>query len=408
MKELLDLVVFDNVFAWTLFAVTFVGIAVIPKLFGVNLLNGLVLAQIMLLFNALPIIAGLSTDAISIERGIHFFGVEFVFLTVMYAIYSRLLRKRVQIFAALNRFFDSSAAKMLVGMMVLIAVFDFIVVPTDGSSRITYMTASWFSFVSPFIQLATSMAYFGVFLLLQNTRRRRLGYVLLMVAIIDSILTGSKASFAFGLLIAFLALRDLSPDRMRIRYGDKLKLFVLVGTMVVLALTRLNVSFADVGDRFFLYGEATILTYFSDKPTTACENVSTFASMHRGLARLAGDPSANDIDTLFGYALMIQATGVNTFTGPNARLSAYTLCNFPGERIVLCAIVVVVYLVLLLAVFRRALARPMYLAVVYPFLLGSISSAAQDFNLIMQGITVFILLLIATIFLYAKPSHQPG
>jgi hypothetical protein len=150
------------------------------------------------------------------------------------------------------------------------------------------------------------------------------------------------------------------------------------------------------------------LTYFADQPTAACESVSTFASMHRGLARLAGDSSANDIDTLFGFALMIEATGFNTFTGPNARLSAYALCNFADERIVFWAIVVVAYLGLMLIVFSLSLNRPGLLAIVYPFFLVSLAAASQDFNLIMQDITLCCALLCVLVFILAsKPrlSH---
>jgi hypothetical protein len=136
--------------------------------------------------------------------------------------------------------------------------------------------------------------------------------------------------------------------------------------------------------------------------------VSTFASMHRGWARLAGDSSATNIDTLFGFALMIEAVGVNTFTGPNARVSAYALCNFADERILLCAVVIFVYLGLLLRVASRCLNRPRLLAVVYPFALVSLSGASQDFNLIMQDITLFfVLLLLLVLIPVSKPrvSH---
>ena len=406
MKDLLELIVFDTAFAWTLLAFTVLAIVVMPRLFGVKWLNGLLFAQITLFFNATTIIAGLSSEAIPEQRGIHFFAVEFLFLAAMYAVYSRLIQHRTRVLEALYRFFDGPGAVPFVGFIVLIAIFNFLATPTDGSSRIEYMTGAWFSLLKPFIQLATPLSYLGVFILLLNKRRRGLGYALLVTAVVSNVMTGSKASFAFSLFTAFLALRDLSiTPKLQIRGADKLKLSLFVAATVSLALTRLDVSAADVSDRFFLFGEATILTYFSDKPTAACENVSTFASMHRGWARLAGDPSATNIDTLFGFALMIEAVGVNTFTGPNARLSAYALCNFADERIVLCAIVVVAYLGLLMFVFTRSLQRPTLLAIVYPFFLVSLAGASQDFNLIMQDITLFCALLIVIAFI---PKSRPG
>lgn len=405
MKDLLDLIVFDTAFAWTLLAITVLTISVMPRLFGVKWLNGLLFAQITLFFNATTIIAGLSTEAVPEDRGIHFFAVEFLFLAAMYAVYSRLIRHRTKVLEALHRFFDGPGAVSFVCFIVLVAIFNFLATPTDGSSRIEYMTGAWFSLLKPFIQLATPLSYLGVFILLLNKRRRRLGYALLATAVLSSVMTGSKASFAFSLFTAFLALRDLDP-KLQIRGADKLKLSLFVAAAVSLTLTRLEVSAADVSDRFFLFGEATILTYFSDRPTAACENVSTFASMHRGWARLAGDPSATNIDTLFGFALMIEATGVNTFTGPNGRLSAYALCNFADERIMLCAIVVAAYLGLLLLVFSLSLNRPGLLAIVYPFFLVSLAGASQDFNLIMQDITLFCALLVALVFISVSKTRR--
>ena len=410
MKDLLEVIVFDTPFSWTLLAITALSVVLVPRFFGVKMLNGLLFAQMTLFFNAIAIIAGLSNEAILVERAIHFFSVELLFFALIYATYGHLLKRREQVLAALQRFFGSKAAIPFIAFMMLVASFNAVVTPTDGSSRIEYMTNAWFSLVKPFIQLALPLSYLGVFILLLNPKRRRLGYLLLVTTVTSNIMTGSKASFAYSLLSAFLMLRDLSIShyRLRIRAQDKVKLFLFVAAMIGVALTRLNVSPADVSDRFFLFGEATILIYFADQPTAACEGVSTFASMHRGLARLAGDSSANDIDTLFGFALMIEATGVNTFTGPNARLSAYALCNFPDERIVFWAIVVAVYLGLMLVVFSLSLNRPRLLAILYPFFLVSLAAASQDFNLIMQDITLFCGLLCVLVFILAskpRPTH---
>jgi hypothetical protein len=407
MKDLLDLIVLDSAFAWMLLAITVLTISVIPRFFGVKWLNGLIFAQVTLFFNATTIIAGLSAGAVPDDRGIHFFCVEFLFLAGMYAVYSRLILHRTKVIEALHRFFDGPGAVPFVSFIFLIAIFNFLVTPTDGSSRIEYMTGAWFSLLKPFIQLATPLSYLGVFILLLNKRKRRLGYALLAIAVLSNVMTGSKASFAFSLFTAFLVLRDLSVDpKLQLRSADKLKLSLFVSVTIALALTRLEVSAADVYDRFFLFGEANILTYFSDRPTAACENVSTFASMHRGWARLAGDPSATNIDTLFGFALMIEAVGVNTFTGPNARLSAYALCNFADERIVLGAIVVLAYLGLMLLVFSLSLSRRGLLAIVYPFFLVSLAGASQDFNLIMQDITLFCALLVALVFITASKRRH--
>jgi len=225
--------------------------------------------------------------------------------------------------------------------------------------------------------------------------------------VIANIATGSKASFVFSLFTAFLTLRDLAGlSRFKLRQQDKGTILIFVAAAVFYALARLEVSIADIAERFFLFADATILTYFSDYPTAACENVSTFASMHRGWARLAGDSSAMNIDTLFGFALTIQELGVNTFTGPNGRLTAYALCNFSDERIVYGAIVVLGYLWLMRRLFKRLLKRPTLLALVYPFLVASLGGGSQDFNLIMQDITIFVMLLLATLPIHSIPARR--
>jgi hypothetical protein len=407
VTDLLDLLVFQSTFSWSLIILTFLAIAVMPRLFGLNYMNGLLLAQLMLFFNATAIIAGLDSQAVGVGRGFHFFIIEFSFLALAFSAYRHLLKHRTWILAAMRKFFNGKGALFVTAFMVTIAIFNYLQAPTDGSSRIAYMTESWFSLIKPFIQLVTPLSFLGVFIMLLSRGRRRLGYILLGTAVLANIATGSKASFAISLFTAFLALRDLAgPVLLSIRRQDLIKLSLFVGVSIIFALARLDVSVGDVLNRVLLTGDATILTYFSDTPTAACANVSTFASMHRGWARFLGDASAQDIDTLFGYALNIEHFGLNTFTGPNARLSAYFLCNFPNERIVLGAFVVFAYLGFMLLLFKRLLTRPIYLAVVYPFLLTSLVGASQDFNLIMQDITIFVILLLLILFIYSIPARR--
>jgi len=197
-----------------------------------------------------------------------------------------------------------------------------------------------------------------------------------------------------------LALRDLSGPRTHVlKAADRWRLVLLAVPLAMTALVRLEVTPADVVERFMLFGEATILVYFADEPTAACEGVSTVASMHRGVARLLGDESANDIDTLFGFALTKIHLGVNTMTGPNGRLSPYFLCNFPGANLALGWLIVLLYRSLLLALYRRTRHRPLLLAVVFPYVVTSLGLASQDFNLVMADITITSGLLLATFLL---------
>ncbi len=259
--------------------------------------------------------------------------------------------------------------------------------------------------MKPLIQVATPLSYLGVFVLLLNPERKWLGYVLLTISILANIATGSKASFMLTLLFAYLAVRDLTAGQKIMMTKTERGIITIITILAALfALSQLAVNAQDLLNRFFLYGEANILTYFAPDPTAACSNVSLFASMHRGWARLLGDPSAQDIDTLFGFALTIQEVGVNTLTGPNARLSAYFLCNFPEAKFIFGLVVIVFYLALVKVTFKKAVKRPLISALYYPFMLTSLYGASQDFNLIMQDITILCALLIGLAFA-PKPRY---
>jgi hypothetical protein len=406
MTDLLDLVVLESVLTWGCVIATLALTVALPRWFGLNTLNALAYAQMTLIFNAITIIAGQGSGLIDFNRSMHFFLTEFGFLAITCAIYARMLRYRTRVVPALISFFAGRGGQWLTAFMTLTAGFNLLMAPDEGDSRIAYQTAAWFSLLKPFLQLATPLAYMGVFVMLTMPAKRRTAFVLLTITLAGNVLTGSKASFVFSLLTAYFALRDISMLKaLKLRDADRWKLAVIAVLLAVYALVRLEVTPAQVTQRFLLFGEATILTYFSDSPTEACREVSTFASMHRGIARLLGDASANDIDTLFGFALTKMALGINTFTGPNGRLSAYMICNFPDANMLLGWSVIAVYFALLVLLLKRAARKPRYLALFYPYIITSLGLASQDYNLIMADITLasllLLLLLITTISLTA-------
>lgn len=403
MTDLLDLVDLQSAFTWFWTFATLGAIVAIPRWLGLNKLNALAYAQMTLAFNAITVIGGQQAEMVDAGRSIHFFFTEFAFLVMTSMAYRQLIKHRKRVMDALIALFSGQGGAWLTAFMFLVGVFNFLIVPTGGDSRIEYQTAVWFSALKPFIQVATPLAYFGAFVMLTLPKRRWLAMLLLLATVGGNVLTGSKASFMFSIVTAFLALRDLSVfDEWKLRSADRWKLAMVAVPLALFALARQEVTPTSVADRFLLFGEATILTYFSDTPTEACRDVSTFASMHRGIARLLGDPSANDIDTLFGFALTKMNRGVNTFTGPNGRLSAYMICNFSGFRMVLGWFVIGVYFALLAWLLRRTWKKPLHLAVVYPYVVTSFGLASQDFNLIMADITLALLLLASTIPLMAK------
>jgi hypothetical protein len=95
------------------------------------------------------------------------------------------------------------------------------------------------------------------------------------------------------------------------------------------------------------------------------------------------------------------STGVNSFTGPNARLSAYFICNFGGVNALVGVVVCCWYLLSVRLVIKSATMVPSFGIVVPSFLLYSIVNSAHDFNLIMQDMLYFPLMSSCFLLLYA-------
>jgi len=131
------------------------------------------------------------------------------------------------------------------------------------------------------------------------------------------------------------------------------------------------------------------MVYYSDDPTAAASGVSTFAKIHRGAAKVLGDKSAADVDTLFGFALSRLHYGANTFTGPNAQLSSYMLCNYSGWDNLIGLASILGYLAIVAwfcnaVLYRRETETVMLL----PFAIVSLNSFSQDYYQGMSDVTV--------------------
>src|SRR5258708_3701933 len=176
MIDLLDAVVLDSPLSWIALGCTIAVTAIVPSFFHVRLLCGIFMAQLDLVLNAVPIIGGLTTQQVSPARALHFYIVEFSFLLIVFWGYSRILRRRERVLLALDEFFSGKGAWILTAFIAMVCAINFAMVPTDGSSRIEFMTSDWFSYLKPFIQLAMPSAYIGVFVMLRNHQRRWLGY----------------------------------------------------------------------------------------------------------------------------------------------------------------------------------------------------------------------------------------
>lgn len=398
MIELLETIVFNDFSS--IFSLIFISLLIIliPIFCGLRLFSGIFMVQFTLFFNTLPIISGTLSEIIDYKEAIHFFLVEFLFFLLIVLFYKTILSYRVNIKKSLNNFLFGKGSLIIIVSMLFFTIFNFIMTPTDGSSRIAFQVNYWFSIIKPFIYIITPLATISVFILISNPVYKKRGFILFFLVVLANIFTGSKASFVMSFFSSFLILRDLvgNTDFILSRL-HKILIVILLGMFVVISLFRLNTDVNHIVQRLFLSADATILVYFSDNPMAAGQGVSTLTKMHRGLARFLGDESANNIDTLFGYALNIIHTGSNTFTGPNARVSAYFRAYFDSLENFYGIIVVIMYFLLLFSVFKLSSKYLIFIPFSFPYIVQSISTVSQDFNILMMDISILSIFLIIII-----------
>ena len=277
---------------------------------------------------------------------------------------------------------------------MLAIVFRFV---EGGSSRIAYMTTSWYSFLRPIVFI------FGPFTMLLpiyllDRGKRLLPLSLIAATLPAEVFSGSKASFLFSsALFAYLLYRDIKGTRINISWRFKGVLIVVFALVAVATLARLNESMVEMGERMVRTGKSTVLVYYSDDPSAAAQGVSTLAKIHRGVARALGDRSAADPDTLFGFALSKIAYGSNDLTGPNAQISSYMMCNYSGWRNIIGLSSIVAYLFSVLLFYKIYIYSPgegkNHRFFSLPFVVVSLFTFPQDYqhgisDLTIMGITI--------------------
>jgi hypothetical protein len=268
------------------------------------------------------------------------------------------------------------------------------VVGIGGASRIGYMTAPWFSFVRPITFILDPLSYlFAIYLF--DRGKRILPALILASTVIASILGGSKAGFLYGVIISLLLYEDLKGAKLAISKTLKISLVLGMSLAAVVTLARLNESATSMAARLALTGESTIEVYYSDDPTAAASGVSTLAKIHRGVAKVLGDRSANDPDTLFGFALNRVEYGTNTFTGPNSAIASYMLCNYSGWDNWIGFTSIFGYLAIVswfydIFIYRHGQAMPRLIYL--PFLVTSLYNFPQDYNHGMSDLTLICIL----------------
>lgn len=406
MINLLEFARFNYASEWVWLFFIVIAILLTNRVFGLKYFNALLSAQVIFIFNAIPVIAGFVDGYLGPDRTVHFFLTEAILMAAICGTYSFIMRRGIQKREQLIVYFSGIFPYLLIAASLILALFTYIVTPQDGTSRILYQTNYWYSLIKPFGAILGPVSYFAVFVMLLVHSRRIPAYILLIVCVLGNIASGSKGAFVIQAITALLMVRDIGlTSQYRLNRFDLTLGAVGLVSGVALSLQRLRLESSDLWDRIMLFGEPTLLTYFAPDPTAACRSLSLLAKMHRGWARILGDAGALNTDTLFGYAWTIQYVGVNTFTGPNARYSSYLICNFPGTDILFGFIMTLLYFSLILIALRVAIGRGIGLPIIYSFLVVSISQVGQDFNLLMQDVN-FLIGMIVLLAIAPRPSRR--
>jgi hypothetical protein len=261
---------------------------------------------------------------------------------------------------------------------------------------VVIMTASWFSYFRPAISILGPLSFFFPIYLLDRGRSF-LPLSIVAAAVVSSIASGSKGALVFGLISAWLLYEDLKGARLVIPKALRLVLLLAISLSALFGLERLDVGLSELAQRFVRFGESTIMVYYADDPAAAAAGVSTIAKIHRGAAKLLGDGSAADVDTLFGFALSREDNGAHNFTGPNAQVSSYMLCNYSGWQNLLGLASILGYL----ATVNWFVGHFMYrqitgCALLFPFVVASLNDFLQDYYQGMSDMTLMVMLALAS------------
>jgi hypothetical protein len=359
--------------------------------------SGLIFLQTSFVFNTAIVLFGSVTGAISFFRVAHFFLYELAVVIGVYWVYRRILRERALILKRVERLNVAAIAALLVSFnFVMFGLYIIFVIESAGSSRIEFMTASWFSYFRPAISILGPLSFFFPIYLLDRGRRF-LPLSIVAAAVVSSIASGSKGALVFGLISAWLLYEDLKGARLVIPKALRLVLLLAISLSALFGLERLDVGLSELAQRFVRFGESTIMVYYADDPAAAAAGVSTIAKIHRGAAKLLGDGSAADVDTLFGFALSREDNGAHNFTGPNAQVSSYMLCNYSGWQNLLGLASILGYL----ATVNWFVGHFMYrqiagCALLFPFVVASLNDFLQDYYQGMSDVTLMVMLALAS------------
>lgn len=367
-----------------------------------RLFSGMLISQLAFVCNFTVIIFLTAVDYLSYARFAHFAFFEIFVTACMFMIYRNILVNRIHLMSEINQLPRVKLAIVVSFLIILMIVLNQYVVPDDGSSRIGYMTYWWFSYLRLVITIISPLGYFFAINLLES-KKYILSLILTSALIVQNATAGSKAGFIVGLLGMLMLHRDLNNSKIKIIrvnpfWAVAIVVFVLSSALFV--LDKMGVGFYEIAVRLLMHAEATIMVYLAADSTEACYGLTLFAALHRGFARLFGDPSANNIDTLFGFALSAVHYGANTLTGPNSSIPAYFSCNFPGIYGFFGGAVILLYVAIVKYFLKiRILVARNPAVWLLPFIVTSINTFPQDYYTGMSDLT--LILIISTFYFFA-------
>jgi len=396
--------------------------------FRLNVVNGLLLVQVALYFNFVPF-ALLLANGNKINSPVYFIVIEILGYLLVAYLYKKSLYTLLVIIPALKQFRILFTWRFIIYLLALIQVYSNYFNAFSGGSRISFMLSSnyvYFKFFFVLIAVVSSSLLFFDFV--QNNNFLLIDLVFLALA---SIASGSKAGFVLGLLPTYLIISDakslntLFPfcrfnslitlklpavlpksfkfKLIKLNYLRLFSFFVLLFG-VFSAISVIGLVFNDLLNRFFLFGESGYLVLNNDllpDPSRIAEGLSDFARLHRGWARLLGDQGALNDDTLFGFALtMTQNGGINSFTGPNSRISSYFIVNYTTPFLLFASIAMVILFTSLyiksLAILERIILAKGNVSILlgtalYFLLSGYLQSITQDYYTLLQLLSYLVL-----------------
>jgi hypothetical protein len=344
-------------------------------------------------------------DLVSFQRLLHFITVEGLLYIAVLLFYRHII-KMPNLATDFIRFYEKYSY-IVIAPAFLICLINLYNVGGDGS-RIAFQTSYWYSLIRPISTLFVPLLMLGIYI---NFYRKRYlaGLCFSGLALFLSISAGSKGAFIISIVCWYLIFRDI------FRYSLlKLSFKSISFCLICLAgayynLISVGVDLLGIFTRIVSYADASFLIYQADNPTLACADQSTMALSHRGLARLIGDPAAIDPSTLFGFSVSQVFYGGHEFTGPNARIGAYTLCAFPGIGATYMFFLFFLYSITLKSMVYlkiRGISRYKLSSIFLPFVISSLTASLMDYNRVMSDITFVLIMYVLVVFFIIIPKRR--